>query len=282
MELLQLKYFWESSKNESFAKTAEKFMVPSSSVSASVKRLEKELGCPLFDRNKNSIILNENGRRFQKTIGAIFNELDQAIFDLSAMESDDAEIKILVRSTRNQIINEIINFNKKFPTVQFKTSFDLSDNTYNDYDIIVDEENERYLDYERFELCSYRIGIKTASENPLCNRQLRLSQLRNQHFISMGEDSNLHRILVKACKKAGFTPNFIIHTNDTACYRKCIEAGMGLAPSRQYFNDASTNSTTAFLQIADFNERQTIYVYYPKRLKDGNVKRFINFIKANS
>ena len=56
---------------------------------------------------------------------------------------------------------------------------------------------------------------------------------------------------------------------------------MGLAPSRQYFNDASTNSTTAFLQIADFNERQTIYVYYPKRLKDGNVKRFINFIKAN-
>ncbi len=281
MELLQLKYFWESSKNESFAKTAEKFMVPSSSVSASVKRLEKQLGCTLFDRNKNSIILNENGRRFQKTIGVIFNELDQAVFDLSAMESDDAEIKILVRSTRSQIINEIINFNKKFPTVRFKTSFDLSGSVYTDYDIIVDEENERYYDYERFELCSYRVGIKAASENPLCSRQLRLSQLRNQHFISMGEDSNLHRILVKACKKAGFTPNFIMHTNDMVCYRKCIEAGMGLAPSRQYVNDADTTSTTAFLQVADFNERQTIYVYYPKRLKDGNVKRFINFIKRN-
>ena len=281
MELLQLKYFWESSKNESFAKTAEKFMVPASSVSASIKRLEKELGCTLFDRNKNYIILNENGKRFQKTIGAIFNELDQAIFDLSAIKSDDAEIKILVRSTRNKIISEIINFNKKFPTVKFKTSFALSDSDYDDYDIIVDEEDDRYADYERFELCSYRVGIKAALDNPLCNRQLRLSQLRNQHFISMGEDSNLHRILVKACKKAGFTPNVIIQTNDISCYRKCIEAGMGLAPSRQYFNETDPNPTAATLQIADFNERQTVYVYYSKRLKDGNVKSFINFIKSN-
>ena len=40
MELLQLRYFFESAKNENFAKTAEKYMVPASSVSASVKRLE--------------------------------------------------------------------------------------------------------------------------------------------------------------------------------------------------------------------------------------------------
>lgn len=281
MEMLQLKYFWESSKNESFAKTAEKFMVPASSVSASIKRLEKDLGCTLFDRNKNSIILNENGKRFQKTIGAVFNELDQAVFDLSAKERDDAKIKILVRSTRNRIIREIVDFNKKFPTVQFETSFNLSDKDYDHYDIIVDEESEQYSEYERFELCSYRVGIKAALDNPLCNRQLRLSQLRNQHFISMGEDSNLHRILVKACKKAGFTPNFIIQTNDILCYKKCIEAGMGLAPSRQYFNDADANKTTAILQITDFDERQTVYVYYSKHLKDGNVKNFINFMKNN-
>ena len=42
MEMLQLRYFYESAQNESFAKTAEKYMVPTTSVSASVKRLEKE------------------------------------------------------------------------------------------------------------------------------------------------------------------------------------------------------------------------------------------------
>ena len=65
MEFLQLKYFFESSKNENFAKTAEKFMVPPSSVSTAIKRLENELGCELFDRKSNSILLNENGKRLQ-------------------------------------------------------------------------------------------------------------------------------------------------------------------------------------------------------------------------
>ena len=43
MELLQLRYFFESAKTENFSKTAQKFQVPTTSVSASVKRLEKEM-----------------------------------------------------------------------------------------------------------------------------------------------------------------------------------------------------------------------------------------------
>ena len=62
MELLQLQYFFDTSKNESFAKTAEKYLVPSSSVSASVRRLEEELGCLLFERINHTITLTERGR----------------------------------------------------------------------------------------------------------------------------------------------------------------------------------------------------------------------------
>ena len=59
--MLQLRYFYESAKTESFAKTAEKYMVPASSVSASVKRLEQELETSLFDRTSNKIKLNDKG-----------------------------------------------------------------------------------------------------------------------------------------------------------------------------------------------------------------------------
>ena len=77
MELLQLRYFFESANLESFAKTAEKYMVPASSVSASVKRLEAELGCRLFDRTSNRIVLNENGKRMMDSLKVIFDELDR-------------------------------------------------------------------------------------------------------------------------------------------------------------------------------------------------------------
>ena len=48
MEMLQLRYFYDSARTESFSKTAKKYMVPVSSVSASIKRLEKELDTELF------------------------------------------------------------------------------------------------------------------------------------------------------------------------------------------------------------------------------------------
>ena len=66
MDLLQLRYFFESAKNGSFSKTAKKYMVPLTSVSASIRRLEKELDCTLFDRTSNRVSLNANGRKLQQ------------------------------------------------------------------------------------------------------------------------------------------------------------------------------------------------------------------------
>ncbi len=281
MELLQLKYFLESSKNENFAKTAEKFIVPPSSVSASIKRLEKELGCNLFDRKSNSILLNENGKRLQKSIHIIMSELEQVCFDLLSEEKDDTEIKILVRSARAIIIDKIIDFNKKFSTVQFEVSSNLDDTKFDNYDIIVDEEKELYSDFEKFELCTYRIGIRATVDNPLCDKPLKLSQLANQYFISRGDDARLFKILAKACKKAGFTPKVILKTNDTLCYRRCIDEGVGLVPAFRYPNANLKTGKTTFLQISDFDERQTVYVYYKKHEKSKNIENFVKFLRES-
>ena len=61
MEILQLRYFYESAKSQNFTVTAKKYMVPVSAVSSSIKRLEKELGCQLFDRDTNRIRLTIMG-----------------------------------------------------------------------------------------------------------------------------------------------------------------------------------------------------------------------------
>jgi LysR family transcriptional repressor of citA len=79
MEFLQLRYFLDSAHTQSLAKTAKKHMVPASSVSAAIKRLEEELGCSLFDRTANRITLNENGRRLQLSLVRMFRELDGAL-----------------------------------------------------------------------------------------------------------------------------------------------------------------------------------------------------------
>ena len=71
MELLQLRYFYECACYESISKTAERYMVPPSSVSVSIKRLEKELGCELFERKSNRLVLNKKGRKLQNALATI-------------------------------------------------------------------------------------------------------------------------------------------------------------------------------------------------------------------
>lgn len=278
MELLQLQYFFDSARTENFAKTAEKHLVPPSSVSASVKRLENELGCKLFDRRSNKITLNENGRKLQRSLGVIFEELDRIKTELATSKADNAHIKILVKSIRSRITGAIIDYRKMHPNVCFETSFDLESSDIDSYNLIIDEQTDRYAEYKRFELCSMRIRIKAAADNPLCGRELTMAQLRQQSFVTMGKGSNLHKILLRACKNAGFTPNIVMETNDSLCYGKCISSGMGIGLSRE--NLAHTSTSTAYLDVTDFEERQIFYGYYKPNEANEHTKDFIRFLRC--
>lgn len=281
MELLQLRYFQESAVNGSFAKTAEAHNVPATSVSAAVKRLEKELGRPLFDRTCNRIRLNDNGRHFLKTVDTMLLQLEQAVIALQAEDNDIREICMLVRTTRGRITDAIIGFKEKFPHTKFRTVFDFSETDYSSYDIVIDEDKRGYADYERFPILHTRIRIKAAAQNPLCGKTLTLRQLASQPFISIGEQSSLNRILIDACKRAGFYPNFAIQCNDIKCNEKCLAADVGLALAREYPN-SKTPKGIRYLNITDFNETQTICCYYKKASAHGNVGAFINFLKEQA
>lgn len=278
MEILQLRYFYESAKTENFARTAEKYLVPATSVSASVKRLEKELGCTLFHRSCNRIMLNDNGRRLQQSLQVIFDELDSAVDSLTSASTDTREIKILVHAMRREITDLIIEYKTRHPHMAFKTIFDFDETDFESYDIIIDEKAEKYHGYEKFDLFTTRIRLCASAKNPLCGKKLTLNQLRNQPFISIGENNSMHRIFINACKAAGFTPNIVVQTNDVQCNRKCVEAGVGIGLARDYPQLILPN-TLKYLNVTDFNEEQTICSYYKKQSAYGNVRHFLKFLE---
>jgi DNA-binding transcriptional LysR family regulator len=64
MELRQLEYFIAVAGELNFSRTAQRIHVVQSALSASVGRLEKELGVELFDRSKRQIVLTAPGEVF--------------------------------------------------------------------------------------------------------------------------------------------------------------------------------------------------------------------------
>jgi len=281
MELLQLRYFYESAKTESFTATAKKFAVPTTSVSASVKRLEKEMSCQLFDRNANRIVLNSNGRLLQQTLCSVFRDLDGVAEELAAHKTDPREIKLLVRGIRRDITDLIIQYSCQHTDISFKTVFDYGDSDFKEYDIIIDEENQLYSEYERIELSTMQLRLKCAAGDPLCSRKLSLNQLCNCSFALMDSNSNMNKILTKACNRVGFTPKISVLCNDIECYEKFIASGMGIGIGRQD-NTPSATAAIRDLDVTDFNEHYTVYAYYSKKEYYGKMKSFVNFLKSKN
>ncbi len=278
MELLQLRYFYESAQSENFSKTAQKHMVPTTSVASSVKRLEKELGCTLFDRESNRIKLNENGKKLQRSLYSVFGALDGTVNSLKCKE-DCREIKILVRAMRRRITDAIIAFREIMPDVSFQMVYDFSRFDYDNFDIVIDDKESAISKYRSFPLYEMDISLKAAANSNLKGKELTLSQLSNQPFLSMGEQSNMHRMLFRACARVGFTPHICVYSNDSECYERLIESGIGIGLSR--IDKKSENGKCIYLNVKDFNEKYTVYAYYRENSDYGIVHKFLDFLKSN-
>lgn len=278
MELLQLQYFFESAKTENFAKTAGKHFVPTSSVSGSVRRLEKELGCQLFDRSSNRLTLNRNGKRLFQALQVAFDEIDSAVKDLTTVE-DNREIRILVRAMRGNVTDYIIEYNRTMPHVQFQINFDNADQDFEKYDIIIDERSDLYPTHERMELCHMRMRLVVSRNSSLSRKKLTMKQLSAHQFITLGEQSHMHKTLLDACKKAGFHPNISIRSNDMKYYEKLVDSGIGIGVERDNPKNMRLRNIS-YLDVSDFVEESVVFAYYKKEAAYGNIAQFLQFLSS--
>lgn len=77
-----MKYFQTVAKTGKIASAAQELFLSAPALSASIARLEKELGTPLFDRTGNRIALNGQGEIFLRHVNEVFDALDRAETEL--------------------------------------------------------------------------------------------------------------------------------------------------------------------------------------------------------
>ena len=116
MELLQLTYFCDAAESQNFSRTAEKYLVPPSNISQSVKRLEAELGVCLFARNKNRVRLNAAGHAFLCEVKAALRHLERAKEAVRETEGRGS-IRINVHIDRRVVMQVVERFRTAFPRV---------------------------------------------------------------------------------------------------------------------------------------------------------------------
>ena len=285
MNLIQLRYFLDSASNENFSKTAEKYMVPTSSVSASIKKLEQEIDVCLFDRTSNKITLNKEGRHLAAVLENAFKNVKSAVAEIQENKIISREIRILVLVRRNYFTLLLIEYQKSHPEIKFRMSHDGDTQDVDAYDLIITEKNDTlHASMNHFLFCIEEICIKTYKENPLCEKKLTLHDLQKQPFVMIkGNNTGINRILQHASRRNGFSPDIILTSEDRSCILKCVENGMGLTlGSRRSLQEDIQQNLTA-LQVTDFNEYQDVYVYHhPKTQGDRYIQDLLDFLQTKA
>ena len=76
MDLLQLRYFLKLAEHQHVTKTANILHISQPALSSTIKKLENELGAPLFERNGRNIVLSAYGEIFRTYVEEVFLSLE--------------------------------------------------------------------------------------------------------------------------------------------------------------------------------------------------------------
>lgn len=279
MNLRQLHYFYDAARNQSLAKTAEKYKVPPSAVSTSIKRLEEELGVRLFDRASNKVVLNQKGKILAGELQIAFDRIDSAINKISDISVDKPQIKILIRARPKWITELIAEYKSVNPQMNFIISNDYTLTGFDDFDIVIDEEKEIYSGWDRFLLSMEMICVKASADSPLIGKELTFKQLKDEVFVLPSVGNGMRDLYERCCKKHGMKPNVAIECNERQCLQHYVSANMGLTLGAYRALDDHTQSGMSPLKVLDFNETQSVYVFYKNTCSSNiYVKEICDFL----
>ncbi len=227
MEILQLKYFCRAAETENFSKAAAEFMVPPSDVSQSVKRLEREIGAELFDRNANRIRLNDAGRRFYRRAKTALEELTLA--KKEAVPSVDKEFRLCLKVNRRIVAKALEKLRILLPQTSLAVLHTGDPKTEN-FDLVVTSEELPARDFDSEKLFSEPMLLAIPASDPLSEKETILpSDLAAKPFISMNVGESQYELTLAVCRDLGFEPRIAVQGDDPYFVRRCVESGLGAA-----------------------------------------------------
>ena len=228
MELLQLKKFCHAAMSGSFSATARAFGVPPSDISQSVRRLEQELGAPLFTRRANAVTLNERGAEFARRAQEALLLLEDAAA-AARDRADLGQVHLCVNTNRRIVMDTVESFRRQYPDVSIRTAF-FADPTAREFDLIVSAQDGRLRDWHCEPLLSEQLAVAVSRSTPWAEAAAEgLAALQEVPFVTMGEGSSLFALTGELCREAGFTPRIAVQSDDPYYVRRCVELGLGAA-----------------------------------------------------
>lgn len=293
--MLQKKeYIYEIYKTGSFSKAAKNLYISQPALSASVVKIENDLGVKLFNRSSHPITLTEAGQAYIDAIKEI-EEVERGFYN-KLYEISNLQIGHLTIAGANFFSSYMLplimkNFSKKYPAITFEIVESDSIELYkmaldNHIDLILDAGTYDHDIYEAHHILTEEILLAVPKSNPL-NDDFKKYQftysdiLQNKHkdkqdtipisvfkdetFILMKKGHDMHTRSINICQNHDFQPVHAIYLNQlmTAYNLASQELGI-LFVTDTLIKLASPQDTLVFYKVDDKSSFRDLFLAHKK------------------
>jgi DNA-binding transcriptional LysR family regulator len=240
MEIHQLAYFESVSRHLHFTRAAEELNVAQPSVSQQIRKLETELGAPLFHRMKRHVALTEAGKTFLPHARAVLKRIEEArleVQELSGLRKGTLAVGAPPSVGAHLLPRALAAFSQLHPGIALtfreagsRTLLKLLEE--GDLDMAVVIQPIRHPVLETLPLLEEELLLAVPRTHSLAvgTRRVRLAQLRDEPFVLLREGAyDLRDQTLAACRRAGFEPDVALDGGEMDSMLRFVGAGIGLA-----------------------------------------------------
>jgi DNA-binding transcriptional LysR family regulator len=239
MELRQLLYFVAVAEEGQFTRAATRVVVAQPAVSAQIRRLERELGEPLFHRDPRAVRLTEAGAALLPHARAALAAAERGRDTIASLRGVlHGRLRIGVAGPVDHRLAETLgDFHRAHPAIEIALSSEHNEPLL---EALVNGDIDAGVVGVGVQPVPPQILFRVVAVEPLVlgvrrghqlsrRKTITLEALREQPMITLVHGSGLRTVLENACRDVGFSPRISAETGELGSLVELTAEGLGVA-----------------------------------------------------
>ena len=278
MELLQLTYLCEAVREGSFSAVAKLHMVPPSSVSHTIARLERELGTELFSRSGNKIALNDAGYTFFEYASEALERLESGVCAISQMK--EQTVSVILSQGGYSLVPMLTKFRGSHPEIKLFFPFKSLEHKGSFYIRISAVPFEGEEEHCRIPLFHDRILVAVPESYHMAQKDSLCFDDINGMPLIWFSNSPESAAITEYFKKHGAKPNILLECTKEAFAADLVKNGFGIAFYPESAHPIGRSEGVKTMRLSDLDLIRTIYASYPNHIAPNDAaKTFLSFAR---
>jgi len=271
MDLAQLEIFVATAEARGVQRAADRVFRSQPAVSMALRKLEEELGAPLFDRsNKGAYVLTASGELLYDSAKRLLKLRDEALAQIRELHNlERGRVRIGANeSAGNYLLPRLIQaFRRKYPNVRIDVSRQNSrqlihDIRENNVDLALMSFMPEERDIEALPVMKDALILVAGPEHPLSKRSaVHICDLGDELFIAHTVTSASRHRVVEAFRTTGTPLRIVMEVAMIETIKKLIamNLGIGFVPE-MCVQDEIARGELVRIPVEDFQYERTLWL----------------------